>query len=160
TIKESTYEAIEMLRKRHVKIIMVSGDSRKSAEAVASRLGLDGVEAEVLPADKGRLVQSIKSDGNLVAMAGDGINDAPALSAADVGIAMGTGADIAMEAADIVLVRGDLRGIARALELSRAMMLNIKQNLWLAFLYNVLALPVAAGVLYPHFHILLNPMVA
>jgi Cu+-exporting ATPase len=139
---------------------MLTGDSRTTAEAVARQLGISEVEAEVLPAHKSEAVKRLIAQGRTVAMAGDGINDAPALAAAHVGIAMGTGTDVAMESADVVLVRGDLRGIVRARRLSRGVMRNIRQNLFLAFVYNALGVPIAAGALYPVFAILLNPMLA
>ena len=139
---------------------MATGDSATTARAVARKLGIDDVRAEVLPGQKLALVQELKASGRIVAMAGDGINDAPALAAADVGIAMGTGTDIAMESADVTLVKGDLRGIVRARRLSRQTMANIKQNLFLAFVYNAAGVPIAAGVLYPVFGWLLSPMVA
>jgi len=159
-IKESSFEAVQTLRDGGVRIVMLTGDSRITAEAVARRLGLDGVEAEVMPADKARVVKRLQSEGRIVAMAGDGINDAPALAQAQVGIAMGTGTDIAMESAGVTLVQGDLRGIAKARRLSRATMRNIRQNLFFAFIYNALGIPIAAGVLYPAFGILLSPMIA
>jgi Cu+-exporting ATPase len=159
-IKPSTPEAIELLHRDGMRIIMVTGDSRATALAVAARLGIDAVEAEVLPQDKIAVVQRLQAEGHRVAMAGDGINDAPALAQADVGIAMGTGTDVAMESADVTLVKGDLRGIAKARRLSRATMRNIRQNLLFAFLYNTLGIPVAAGALYPFFRILLSPMLA
>jgi Cu+-exporting ATPase len=139
---------------------MLTGDSRVTAEAVARRLGIDEVHAEVLPQRKAEVVLELKEAGRVVAMAGDGINDAPALAAADVGIAMGTGTDVAMESAGVTLVRGDLRGIVRAVRLSRATMRNIRQNLFFAFVYNTIGIPIAAGVLYPAFGLLLNPMIA
>ena len=139
---------------------MLTGDNRRSAAAVAARLGIDAVEAEVLPEDKARIVQRLKAEGRVVAMAGDGINDAPALAAADVGIAMGTGTDIAMESAGVTLVKGDLRGIARARHLSRATMANIRQNLFFAFVYNAAGVPIAAGILYPILGITLSPVLA
>ena len=148
-IKESSYEAVRTLRDDGVRIVMLTGDSRITAEAVARKLGLDGVEAEVMPADKARVVKRLQSEGRIVAMAGDGINDAPALAQAQVGIAMGTGTDIAMESAGVTLVQGDLRGIVKARRLSRATMRNIRQNLFFAFVYNALGIPIAAGVLYP-----------
>jgi Cu+-exporting ATPase len=159
-IKQSTYEAIEMLHREQILICMVSGDSRIAAEAVARKLGIDQVEAEVLPRDKVEIVKRLQSEGRIVAMAGDGINDAPALAQAHVGIAMGTGTDVAIESGDIILVRGDLRGIARARRLSRATMRNIRQNLFFAFAYNALGIPIAAGILYPAFGLLLSPVVA
>jgi Cu+-exporting ATPase len=159
-IKESTREAIAMLHELGVKIVMATGDNRRTAEAVARQLGLDQFEAEVEPADKVAKVQSLKQGGGVVAMAGDGVNDAPALAAADVGIAMGTGTDVAMESAGITLLQGDLRGIAKAIRLSRATMRNIRQNLFFAFIYNAVGIPVAAGVLYPFLGVLLSPMLA
>jgi len=159
-IKPSTPEALRLLRADGLRIVLVTGDSRSTAEAVAHRLGLDDVRAEVLPEQKVEMVARLQAEGRVVAMAGDGINDAPALARADVGIAMGSGTDVAMESAGITLVKGDLRGIVRARLLSRATMRNIRQNLFFAFLYNVLGIPVAAGVLYPLFGLLLNPMIA
>ena len=159
-IKESTPEAIRELHEQHIKIAMLTGDSRTTAEAVARRLGIDDVVAEVLPTEKAAVVKRFQGEGRKVAMAGDGINDAPALAQADVGIAMGTGTDVAMESAGVTLVKGDLRGIVRALRLSRATMQNIKQNLFFAFVYNTLGVPIAAGVLYPFFGLLLSPMIA
>jgi len=159
-VKESTYEAIRMLHRDGVRVVMLTGDSRTTAEAVARKLGIDEVEAEVLPAKKSEVVKRLQGQGRVVAMAGDGINDAPALAAAQVGIAMGTGTDVAMESAGITLVKGDLRGIARARRLSRKTMRNIRQNLFFAFFYNALGVPLAAGVLYPAFGLLLNPMIA
>jgi len=159
-IKESTPEAITMLQRDHVRIVMVTGDNRTTAEAVARRLGLDGVEAEVLPAEKVAVIKRLQAEGRIVAMAGDGINDAPALAQAQVGIAMGTGTDVAMESADVTLVKGDLRGIVRARRLSRATMRNIRENLFFAFIYNALGVPVAAGALYPIFGLLLSPIIA
>jgi P-type Cu+ transporter len=143
-----------------VRIVMLTGDSRVTAEAVAQRLGIDEVHAEVLPQRKAEVVRELKQGGRVVAMAGDGINDAPALAAADVGIAMGTGTDVAMESAGVTLVRGDLSGIVRALHLSRATMRNIRQNLFFAFIYNTIGVPIAAGALYPWFGLMLNPMIA
>jgi len=159
-IKDSTYEAIRMLHRGGVRIVMLTGDSRTTAEAVARKLGIDEIEAEVLPERKVEVVKRLQNEGRVVAMAGDGINDAPALAAAHVGIAMGTGTDVAIESAGITLVKADLRGIARARRLSRETMRNIRQNLLFAFLYNALGIPLAAGALYPTFHLLLNPMIA
>ncbi|MBZ5538429.1 MAG: cadmium-translocating P-type ATPase [Acidobacteriia bacterium] len=159
-IKKSTPEAIRMLHAEGVRIVMLTGDSRTTAEAVARQLGIDRVEAEVLPQAKGEAVKRLQGEGRIVAMAGDGINDAPALAQAQVGIAMGTGTDVAMESAGITLVKGDLRGIARARQLSRATMRNIRQNLFFAFVYNSIGVPVAAGILYPVFGLLLSPMLA
>jgi len=159
-IKESTPEAIAALHGEGLRIVMLTGDSRTTAEAVAKKLGLDEVIADVLPEDKVAAVKRLQSEGAVVAMAGDGINDAPALAQAHVGIAMGTGTDVAMESAGVTLVKGDLRGIVRARRLSRATMANIKQNLFFAFVYNALGVPVAAGVLYPALGILLSPMFA
>jgi Cu+-exporting ATPase len=159
-IKASTPEAIRLLHDDRIRIVMLTGDSRVTAQAVAAQLSIDEVEAEVLPQDKAAVVKRLQQQGRRVAMAGDGINDAPALAQADVGIAMGTGTDVAMESAGITLVKGDLRGIAKARRLSRATMRNIRQNLVFAFLYNTLGIPVAAGVLYPFVGILLSPMIA
>jgi Cu+-exporting ATPase len=159
-IKPSAAETLRELRDEGVRVVMVTGDSRTTAEAVARKLGIETVEAEVLPDGKSAIIERLRKQGHIVAMAGDGINDAPALAAADVGIAMGTGTDVAMESADIVLVKGDLRGILRARRLSRVTIRNIRQNLFWAFAYNVLGVPVAAGVLYPFFGILLSPMIA
>jgi Cu+-exporting ATPase len=159
-IKESTPEAIAALKRAGVRIVMLTGDSRSTAEAVARQLGIDEALAEVLPEDKAGHVKRLQAEGRKVAMAGDGINDAPALAQADVGIAMGTGTDVAMESAGVTLVKGDLRGIARAAALSRATMRNIRQNLAFAFGYNALGIPIATGVLYPAFGLLLSPMFA
>jgi Cu+-exporting ATPase len=159
-IKQSTPEAIRMLHRDGVRIVMLTGDSRTTAEAVARKLGLDQVEAEVLPEQKSEVVKRLQAQGRVVAMAGDGINDAPALAQAQVGIAMGTGTDVAMETAGVTLVKGDLRGIARARRLSRGTMRNIRQNLFFAFIYNSLGVPLAAGVLYPVFGLLLSPIIA
>jgi Cu+-exporting ATPase len=159
-IKQSTPEAIRQLHQEGIRIVMLTGDSGATAEAVAKSLGIDEVIAEVLPQDKIAHVKRLQQEGRFVAMAGDGINDAPALAQAQVGIAMGTGTDVAMESAGVTLVKGDLRGIVRARALSRATMRNIKQNLFWAFVYNSLGVPVAAGVLYPFFGILLSPMIA
>jgi Cu+-exporting ATPase len=159
-IKESTRGALDTLRGAGVHVVMLTGDNGATAAAVARRLGIDDVEAEVLPQDKHDIVKRLRAAGHVVAMAGDGVNDAPALAAADVGIAMGSGTDVAMESAGVTLVKGNLEGIARARQLSRATMRNIRQNLVLAFVYNVLGVPLAAGVLYPVFGILLSPVVA
>jgi len=159
-IKESAIEAIDLLHREGMRLIMLTGDSRTTAEAVARKLGIDAVEAEVLPEQKVEVVKRLQAEGHIVAMAGDGINDAPALAQAHVGIAMGTGTDVAIESADITLVKGDLRGIVRARRLSRATMRNIRQNLFFAFIYNALGVPIAAGVLYPVFGLLLSPMMA
>ncbi|TAN52823.1 MAG: copper-translocating P-type ATPase [Betaproteobacteria bacterium] len=159
-VKDNTAEAIAALKRLGVKLVMLTGDSRRTAEAVARQLGIDEAVAEVLPADKAKHVKRLQAEGRKVAMAGDGINDAPALAQADVGIAMGTGTDVAMESAGVTLVKGDLRGIARAALLSRATMRNIRQNLAFAFGYNALGIPIAAGVLYPVFGWLLSPIIA
>jgi Cu+-exporting ATPase len=159
-IKASTPEAIRDLRAAGVQVVMLTGDNRTTAEAVARKLGIERVEAEVLPERKAEIIRQLQAEGHTVAMAGDGINDAPALARAHVGIAMGTGTDIAMESAGITLVKGDLRGIVRARRLSRAVMRNIRQNLFFAFVYNSLGVPVAAGVLFPLFGVLLSPMLA
>jgi Cu+-exporting ATPase len=159
-IKETTREAIAALHEEGLRIVMLTGDSRVTAEAVARAVGIDTVEAEVLPEQKAAVVKRLQAEGRRVAMAGDGINDAPALAQADVGIAMGTGTDVAMESAGVTLVKGDLRGIVRARRLSRATMRNIRQNLFFAFVYNALGVPVAAGVLYPAFGLLLSPIIA
>ena len=159
-IKDSTAEAITQLHALGLKLVMLTGDNRRTAAAVASQLGLDAVEAEIEPAGKVAHVKKLRAEGKHVAMAGDGINDAPALSEAEVGIAMGTGTDVAMQSAGITLVKGDLRGIAKAIRLSRATMRNIRQNLFFAFLYNALGIPIAAGVLYPFFGLLLSPIMA
>src|SRR5262249_38088985 len=148
-IKESSREAIRQLHKEGLRIVMLTGDNRVTAEAVARRLGIDEVIAEVLPEQKSEVVARLQGEGRVVAMAGDGINDAPALARAHVGIAMGTGTDVAMESAGVTLIQGDLRGAVRAIKLSRATMRNIRQNLFFAFVYNALGVPVAAGALYP-----------
>jgi Cu+-exporting ATPase len=159
-IKQTTREAVGVLHQLGIKIVMATGDNRRTAESVARELGLDRFEAEVEPAEKISLVETLKEGGARVAMAGDGINDAPALASADVGMAMGTGTDVAMESAGVTLVKGDLRGIAKAIHLSRATMKNIRQNLFFAFIYNVLGVPIAAGILYPFFGLLLSPIIA
>lgn len=159
-IKPSAAEAVGELHRSGLKIVMLTGDNKETASRVAQKLAIDDVVAEVSPADKQSKVLEMKNRGAVVAMAGDGINDAPALAAADVGIAMGTGTDVAIHSADVTLVKGDLRGIVQAIALSRATMRNIRQNLFFAFLYNSLGVPIAAGVLYPFFGILLSPIVA
>ena len=159
-IKESTAEAIANLHHEEIRVVMLTGDSRKTAESVAAKLAIDEVHAEVLPEQKAEVVRALQEQGRVVAMAGDGINDAPALAQAHVGIAMGTGTDVAMESAGVTLVKGDLRGIVRAIRLSRATMRNIRQNLFFAFIYNAAGVPVAAGLLYPFFGLLLSPMIA
>jgi Cu+-exporting ATPase len=159
-IKETTAGAIAKLHEEGLRVVMLTGDSRTTAEAVARQLGIDEVIAEVLPEQKAAAVKDLQGKGRIVAMAGDGINDAPALAQAQVGIAMGTGTDVAMESAGVTLVKGDLRGIVRARRLSRATMANIRWNLFFAFVYNALGVPLAAGVLYPVLHVLLSPMVA
>ena len=159
-IKATTAEALSLLRAAGLRIVMLTGDSRRTAAAVARRLGIERVEAEVLPEDKSQVVEGLQRDGRRVAMAGDGVNDAPALAQADVGIAMGTGTDVAMESAGVTLVKGDLRGIARARRLSQATMRNIRENLFFAFVYNALGVPIAAGVLYPATGLLLSPIIA
>jgi P-type E1-E2 ATPase len=159
-IKATTLAALNSLRADGVRIVMLTGDNRTTAQAVAAALGIADVEAEVLPEQKNAIVRRLRSEGRVVAMAGDGVNDAPALAEADVGVAMGTGTDVAMQSAGVTLVKGDLAGIARARTLSRATMRNIRQNLMLAFVYNLLGVPLAAGVLYPAFGLLLSPIVA
>jgi Cu+-exporting ATPase len=159
-IKETTAQAVQELHQEGVRITMLTGDSRTTAEAVAQKLGIDEVAAGVLPDQKAEEIKKLQGMGYFVAMAGDGINDAPALAQAQVGIAMGTGTDVAMESAGVTLVKGDLRGIVRARKLSRSTMRNIKQNLFFAFVYNSLGVPIAAGVLYPTFGLLLSPMIA
>jgi len=159
-IKEFAVEAISDLHKEGVQIVMLTGDNQTTAQAVATKLGIDRAKAGVLPNQKAEIIKQLQAEGRTVAMAGDGINDAPALAQAHVGIAMGTGADVAMESAGVTLVKGDLRGILRARRLSRAVMRNIRQNLFFAFVYNSLGIPLAAGVLYPFFGLLLSPMIA
>jgi Cu+-exporting ATPase len=159
-IKPSAPEAIRLLRETGLRIVMLTGDSRATAQAVARKLGIDDVEAEVLPAGKSEAIKRLQAEGRIVAMAGDGVNDAPALAQANVGIAMGTGTDVAMESAAMTLVKGDLRGLVRARRLSRATMKNIRQNLFFAFVYNAAGVPIAAGILYPFFGMLLSPMIA
>jgi P-type Cu+ transporter len=160
TVKATTPQALAALRDAGIRIVMLTGDNRITADAIAKRLGITEVEADVLPDKKADVVAKLKAQGRVVAMAGDGVNDAPALAAADVGIAMGTGTDVAMESAGVTLLRGDLMGIVRARTLSKAVMSNIRQNLFFAFIYNAAGVPIAAGVLYPVFGILLSPMIA
>ena len=160
TIKESAKEAINELHRQKIEVVMMTGDNAKTAEAVARQLGIDKVFADVLPDQKAEKVKELQAEGKVVAMAGDGVNDAPALAQAQAGIAMGTGTDVAMESADITLLKGDLRGILRAIKLSKATMKNIRQNLFFAFIYNLVGVPIAAGVLYPVFGLLLSPMIA
>jgi Cu+-exporting ATPase len=159
-IKPTSAAALQCLRSDDIRIVMLTGDNRTTAAAVAAQLGITEIEADILPQDKHRIVKRLRAEGRVVAMAGDGINDAPALAEADVGIAMGTGTDVAIQSAGVTLVKGDLAGIVRARALSRATMRNIRQNLALAFVYNAVGIPVAAGVLYPTFGLLLSPMVA
>jgi Cu+-exporting ATPase len=159
-IKASTRTALDDLRGDGIRIVMLTGDNKMTAQAVAIALGIQEVEADVLPEDKHRIIKKLRAEGRIVAMAGDGVNDAPALAEADIGIAMGTGTEVAIQSAGVTLVKGDLMGVMRARALSRATMHNIRQNLAFAFVYNVVGIPIAAGVLYPTFGILLNPMVA
>jgi Cu+-exporting ATPase len=159
-VKATTPDAIRALHHAGIRIVMLTGDNRTTAEAVARTLGIDEVKAEVLPQDKGNIVTAFRNAGKVVAMAGDGVNDAPALAAADVGIAMGTGTDVAMESAGVTLLRGDLKGIVQARRLSQATMSNIRQNLFFAFIYNAAGVPIAAGVLYPVTGLLLSPIIA
>jgi len=159
-VKDTALEAIAALHREGIRIVMLTGDNRQTADAVARALGIDEVIAEILPQQKQAKVTALRKEGRRVAMAGDGINDAPALAAADVGIAMGTGTDVAMESAAVTLVKGDLRGIVRARRLSRAVMRNIRQNLFFAFVFTAAGVPIAAGVLYPWFEILLSPITA
>ena len=158
TVKATSYEAINAWEKMGVRVIMLTGDNRRTAEAVRQKLGISEVVAEVLPQDKEKKVSELKAQGHKVAMIGDGINDAPALAAADVGMAIGAGTDVAMESADIILMKNDLRDAVTAMKLSRAVIRNIKENLFWAFFYNCIGIPLAAGVLYPAFQIRLNPM--
>jgi Cu+-exporting ATPase len=159
-IKRTAQEALKLLKAMGLHIVMLTGDGKTTAKAVARKLGIEDVEAEVLPERKGDVIRQLQAKGHKVAMAGDGINDAPALAQAQVGIAMGTGANVAMESAGVTLLKGDLMGIVRARRLSQATMRNIRQNLFFAFIYNALGIPVAAGALYPAFGILLSPVLA
>jgi Cu+-exporting ATPase len=159
-VKDSTPAALQALKAEGIRIVMLTGDNRVTAEAVARKLGIDTVEAEVLPEHKRDAVEKLRREGRVVAMAGDGVNDAPALAAAEIGIAMGTGTDVAIESAGMTLLGGDLGGIVRARKLSRAVMANIRQNLFFAFAYNAIGVPVAAGVLYPAFGLVLSPIIA
>jgi len=159
-VKSSSAGAIKQLKAEGVRVVMLTGDRAETAQSVASQLQIEEIKAEVRPEGKSEIIKNLKKEGRIVAMAGDGINDAPALAAADVGIAMGTGTDVAIENAGITLLNGDLRGIVRARKLSRATIRNIKQNLGFAFLYNVIGIPIAAGVFYPIFGWLLSPMLA
>jgi P-type E1-E2 ATPase len=159
-IKSTTPDALKALANEGVRVVMLTGDNKTTAEAVARRLGISEVEAEVLPDQKSAVVEKLRKEGRSVAMAGDGVNDAPALAAAEVGIAMGTGTDVAIESAGVTLLKGDLTGIVRARRLSEAVMRNIRQNLFFAFIYNAAGVPIAAGVLYPAFGILLSPIIA
>jgi len=159
-IKPSAREALRLLHKDGIRVVMLTGDTRRTAIAVARELGIDEVEGEVLPDAKGKVIKRLQAEGRVVAMAGDGVNDAPSLALAQVGIAMGTGTDVAIESAGITLLKGDLRGIVRARRLSKGAMRNIRQNLFFALVYNTLGVPLAAGVLYPVLGLLLSPMVA
>jgi Cu+-exporting ATPase len=159
-IKKSAEEAVRALHKQGIRLVMLTGDSKTTAEIVARQLGIDEIEAGVSPGRKGEVVQQLQAQGMTVAMAGDGMNDAPALAQAHVGIAMGTGTDVAIQSAGVTLVKGDLRGVVRARKLSRNTMRNVRENLFFAFVYNMLGLPIAAGVLYPVFGLLLSPMIA
>jgi Cu+-exporting ATPase len=159
-LKASTLEAVQALQSEGIHLVMLTGDNRITAEAIAREVGIGEVHADVRPEEKHREVKRLQDAGRCVAMAGDGVNDAPALAQANIGIAMGNGTDIAMQSAGVVLVKGDLRGIARAIVLSRATMKNIKQNLFFAFIYNFIGVPLAAGLLYPFFGVLLSPMIA
>ena len=160
TIKNSAKAAIDELRRQSIEVVMMTGDNHKTAESVAQQLNIKSFFAEVLPEQKAAKIKELQKQGKIVAMAGDGVNDAPALAQAEVGIAMGTGTDVAIESSDITLLKGDLNGILRAKKLSREVMKNIRQNLFFAFFYNVIGVPIAAGVLFPVFGILLSPMVA
>lgn len=159
-VKETTPDALKVLKAEGFRIVMATGDNERTAKAVASKLGIDEIRADVLPEDKARIIQELQAEGRVVAMAGDGVNDAPALAQADVGIAMGTGADVAIESAGFTLVKGDLNGIVRARRLARATMRNIAQNLFFALVCNAAGVPVAAGILFPFFGVLISPMFA
>ena len=159
-IKSTTADAVAALKADGIRVVMLTGDNAATAQAVARKLGITEVEAEVLPEDKSKVVERLRKEGRVVAMAGDGTNDAPALAAADIGVAMGTGTDVAMESAGVTLLKGDLTGIVRARRLSAATIANIRQNLLFAFIYNAAGVPVAAGILYPFFGILLSPVIA
>jgi len=159
-LKPSAVNALRDLKAQGIRLVMLTGDNQATAQEIAQSLGIEDFKAEILPAQKAEIVKSLKNEGRIVAMAGDGINDAPALAQADVGIAMGTGTDIAMESASITLLKGDLEGILRARKLSQATMRNIRQNLFFAFVYNSIGVPIAAGVLYPIFGLLLSPILA
>jgi P-type Cu+ transporter len=159
-IKATTPAALQALRQAGVRVVMLTGDNKTTADAVGRRLGIEEVEAEVLPEQKAKVVARLRREGRVVAMAGDGVNDAPALAAADIGIAMGTGTDVAIESAGVTLLKGDLAGIVQARALSRATMSNIRQNLFLAFIYNAAGVPIAAGILYPWFGLVLSPIIA